>query len=89
MSAAALLFALLPLLNPLTGGDAWPLALARQQWGVASVDAAALLMAAACGAVAWWLSRAKAKARPAKAAAPSNATTEATAASITAQEPST
>ncbi|WP_238946112.1 PepSY-associated TM helix domain-containing protein [Vandammella animalimorsus] len=92
MSAAALLFALLPLLNPLTGGVAWPFALARQQWGVASVDAIALLMAAACGAVAWWLSRAKAQARPAKAAASSKVTTAAstaaTAASIAAQEPS-
>ncbi|PAX16108.1 hypothetical protein CLI92_10755 [Vandammella animalimorsus] len=88
MSAAALLFALLPLLNPLTGGVAWPFALARQQWGVASVDAIALLMAAACGAVAWRLNRAKTQARPAKAAASSKATTAATAASIAAQEPS-
>lgn len=59
MAFAAGLWALLPLLNPLTGGAALPAALARQQWSVASVDAVALLMAAACGAVLWWLRRAQ------------------------------
>ncbi|RRD39821.1 PepSY domain-containing protein, partial [Comamonadaceae bacterium OH3737_COT-264] len=61
MAVAAVLFALLPLLNPLTGGAAWPEALARQQWSVASVDAIALLLASACGAIFWWLRRAQAK----------------------------
>ncbi|MDO4723513.1 MAG: PepSY-associated TM helix domain-containing protein [Comamonadaceae bacterium] len=89
MAAAAVLWALLPLLNPLTGGAAWPSALARQQWGVASVDAIALLMAAACGAIGWQLGRAQAKARQAQAAKATQAKAaqgNAAAASLTAQE---
>jgi len=55
MAAAALLFALLPLLNALTGGNALPVALAGGQWSVAGVDVLLLILAAVHGAALWWL----------------------------------
>ena len=52
---AALLFALLPLLNGLTGGAALPQSLARGQWGIAGFDLVMLALAALHGVIAWHL----------------------------------
>lgn len=64
---AALLFAGLPLLNPMTGGVSLAASLAHRQWSLAGFDLAMLALAALHGAIAWWLGRAvvaQGRARP-------------------------
>lgn len=57
MTTAAVLFALLPLLNAASGGAALPASIAQGQWAVAFVDVMACVFAAVCVAVVWWLRR--------------------------------
>jgi uncharacterized iron-regulated membrane protein len=66
MALAAVLYALLPLLNLLTGGASLLQTLANGQWSIASFDLLMLGLAAIHGVVAWWLLRGK----PAAAAVP-------------------
>ncbi|MCK9563651.1 MAG: PepSY domain-containing protein [Bacteroidales bacterium] len=54
---AALLFAALPVLNPLTGGAGLVSSLGHRQWPVAGFDLAAIVLALLHGAVAWHLWR--------------------------------
>ncbi|WP_047474036.1 PepSY-associated TM helix domain-containing protein, partial [Delftia sp. ZNC0008] len=77
MALAAVLYALLPLLNLLTGGASLVQTLANGQWSIASFDLLMLGLAAIHGVVAWWLLRGK----PAVAAAPAAPRTQARAAS--------
>ncbi|MGO1462526.1 MAG: PepSY-associated TM helix domain-containing protein [Marinobacter sp.] len=55
MALAALMFVLLPVINPLTGGNGLVTAIAAGQWSVASFDLAMLLLAALHGLVAYKL----------------------------------
>lgn len=55
MALAALLFALLPVINPLTGGNGLVTAIAADQWSVASFDLAMLVLAVLHGLVAYKL----------------------------------
>lgn len=55
MALAALLFALLPVLNPLTGGNGLVTAIAAEQWSVASFDLAMLVLAILHGLIAYKL----------------------------------
>jgi len=73
MALAAVLYALLPLLNLLTGGASLVQTLANGQWSIASFDLLMLGLAAIHGVVAWWLLRGK----PAAAALPAAARTQA------------
>ncbi|KAB2325729.1 PepSY domain-containing protein [Betaproteobacteria bacterium SCN1] len=57
MGLAALLFALLPLLNPMTGGAGLASSVARGQWPVAGFDFAVLALALAHAAVVGYLLR--------------------------------
>src|SRR3989475_1709377 len=77
MALAAVLYALLPLLNLLTGGASLVQTLANGQWSIASFELLMLGLAAIHGVVAWWLLRGK----PAAAAVPAVARTQARAAS--------
>lgn len=71
LALATLLFALLPLLNPLTGGGALTQTLAHGQWSVAGFDLMMLGLALMHAAIVWWLLKpAKGKAAPAKSVAP-------------------
>lgn len=70
LALGALLFAALPLLNPLTGGAALPHSLAVGLWPVAGFDLCMLAIGAMHAAAAWHLRGvAGAKAKPAAAAA--------------------
>ncbi|WP_404979272.1 PepSY-associated TM helix domain-containing protein [Comamonas sp. BIGb0152] len=75
MLAATLLFALLPLLNGLSGGAWLTQSLAQSQWSIAGFDVMMLALAALHGWVVWWLARSKQTASPAarKAVAPAKA----------------
>ena len=66
MALAAVLYALLPLLNLLTGGASLVQTMANGQWSIASFELLMLGLAAIHGVVAWWLLRGK----PAAAAVP-------------------
>lgn len=55
MALAALLFALLPVINPLTGGNGLVTAISADQWSVASFDLAMLVLAVLHGVVAYKL----------------------------------
>jgi len=66
MAVAALMYALLPILNPLTGGASLLHSLWYGQWSILYVDLILLGMASMHGAVLWWLLRKPAVA-PAKA----------------------
>jgi uncharacterized iron-regulated membrane protein len=68
MALATLMFALLPVLNGVTGGSALPHSLLAGQWSVASFDLLLLGLAAIHGTVAWWLWRARPAAAAQKAA---------------------
>jgi len=71
MLLAALLFALLPVLNPLTGGASLAQSVPHGQWSIAGFDLTMLALAALHGWVVWWLLRGKPAAKPApRAAAP-------------------
>ena len=65
MALAALLFALLPVLNPLTGGASLASTIAHGQWSIAGFDLTMLSLAALHGWVVWWLLRGKPAAKPA------------------------
>ena len=54
---AAILFALLPVLNPLTGGASLVQSMAHGQWSIAGFDLMMLALAAIHGTVVWWLMR--------------------------------
>lgn len=56
-TASAILFGLLPVLNPLTGGAGLADTLWHGQWSIASLDLLALLLAACCTGALWWLRR--------------------------------
>ncbi|MDR3005866.1 MAG: PepSY domain-containing protein [Acidovorax sp.] len=57
LALATALFALLPLLNPLTGGASLLQTLAQRQWSVAGFDLMMLALALLHGAITWWLLR--------------------------------
>ena len=57
LALATILFALLPLLNPLTGGGSLLQTMANNQWSVAGFDLMMLALAAMHAAVVWWLMR--------------------------------
>ncbi|MET1537393.1 PepSY domain-containing protein, partial [Burkholderia sola] len=59
MALAAMLYALLPLLNVLTGGASLVHTMANGQWSIASFELLMLGLAAIHGVVAWWLLRGK------------------------------
>jgi len=66
MALATLMYGLLPILNPLTGGSSLLRSLWYGQWSILYVDLVLLGMASMHGAVLWWLLR-KPAAIPAKA----------------------
>jgi|GEM_PF-10042 len=66
MAVAALMYALLPILNPLTGGASLLHSLWYGQWSILYVDLILLGMASMHGAILWWLLRKPVQA-PAKA----------------------
>jgi len=66
MAVAALMYGLLPILNPLTGGSSLLHSVWYGQWSILYVDLVLLGMASMHGAVLWWLLR-KPAAAPAKA----------------------
>jgi hypothetical protein len=55
LALSTVLFALLPVLNPLTGGHGLPTAFSAGQWSVAGFDLAMLVLAALHGWAAWKL----------------------------------
>ncbi len=57
LALATILFALLPVLNPLTGGGSLLQTIAHNQWSVAGFDLMMLALAAMHAAVVWWLMR--------------------------------
>ena len=57
LALATILFALLPVLNPLTGGGSLLQTMAHNQWSVAGFDLMMLALAAMHAAVVWWLMR--------------------------------
>lgn len=57
--AGGTLFALLPVLNPLTGGLGLPGAVAQGRWAIAGFDITVLLLGLALVACAWWLGKRK------------------------------
>ena len=57
LALATILFALLPVLNPLTGGGSLLQTMANNQWSVAGFDLMMLALAAMHAAVVWWLMR--------------------------------
>lgn len=57
MAMAAILFALLPVLNPLTGGASIVQSIGHGQWSIAGFDLMMLALAAIHGTVVWWLMR--------------------------------
>ena len=57
LAAAALLFATLPLLNPLTGGAGLATTIARGQWSIAGFELSVLALAALHAAALAWLLR--------------------------------
>lgn len=70
LALGGLLFALVPVLNPLTGGTGLLAAAASGRWNLAGFDATCLLLGAALLASAWWVGRRKPSARAGKAASP-------------------
>jgi len=68
MSLAALMYGLLPILNPLTGGAPLWQTIPNGQWSVAHVDLILLAMAALHGGIVWWLLK-KPAAKPVPGAA--------------------
>ena len=65
MLLAAVLLALLPLLNGLSGGAWLPQSIAHAQWSIAGFDLMMLALAALHGWVVWWLARSGQTATPA------------------------
>ena len=57
LALATILFALLPVLNPLTGGGSLLQTMANNQWSVAGFDLMMWALAAMHAAVVWWLMR--------------------------------
>ena len=57
LALATILFALLPVLNPLTGGGSLLQTIANNQWSVAGFDLMMWALAAMHAAVVWWLMR--------------------------------
>ena len=57
LALATILFALLPVLNPLTGGGSLLQTMANNQWSVAGFDLMMLALATMHAAVVWWLMR--------------------------------
>jgi len=55
MALAALMYGLLPVLNPLTGGASLLTSIPNGQWSIAHVDLTLLAMALLHGSVVWWL----------------------------------
>jgi len=71
MTLAALMYALLPVLNALTGGASLLHSVTHGQQSIASVDMILIALAVIHGSVVWWLLRPQPAAKPAaKAAAP-------------------
>jgi len=79
MAVAAVLFALLPILNPLTGGASLASSIPNGQWLIAGFDLMMLALAGLHGAVVWWLLRAKSAPKAVAKAAPKAAAKPATA----------
>lgn len=69
LALAALLFAALPVLNPLTGGGSLVHTLSQRQWSVAGFDLMMAALALLHGVMIWWLLR-SAKGKTAAAARP-------------------
>lgn len=65
MLAATVLFALLPVLNAVSGGASLLQTIAHGQWSIAGFDLMMLALAALHGWVLWWLARSKPTATPA------------------------
>ncbi|WP_311223807.1 MULTISPECIES: PepSY-associated TM helix domain-containing protein [unclassified Acidovorax] len=63
LALGGLLFALVPVLNPLTGGAGFFTAAASGHWNLAGFDATCLLLGAALITSAWWVGRRKPSAR--------------------------
>ena len=57
LALATILFALLPVLNPLTGGGSLLQTIANNQWSIAGFDLMMWALAAMHAAVVWWLMR--------------------------------
>ena len=57
LALATILFALLPVLNPLTGGGSLLQTIAHNQWSIAGFDLMMWALAAMHAAVVWWLMR--------------------------------
>ena len=91
LGLAALMFALLPVLNPLTGGAGLARSIAQGQWSVAGFDLAMLVLAALHGCAAFRLRtppRAQARPSPARPAPMGRSGSAALAAQPQAQEQS-
>jgi len=70
MAVAAVLFALLPILNPLTGGASLASTIPNGQWLIAGFDLMMLALSALMATVVWWLLRGKPAPKAAAKAAP-------------------
>lgn len=70
MTVAAILFALLPVLNPLTGGASIVQSMAHAQWSIAGFDLMMLALAIVHGTIAWWLTRQQPAVQPGAARSP-------------------
>jgi hypothetical protein len=87
MLLATVLFALLPLLNGLSGGAWLSQSLAQSQWSIAGFDVMMLALAALHGWVVWWLARSKQTASPVAGKAVAPAKTAAADAGLLAPQP--
>jgi uncharacterized iron-regulated membrane protein len=78
LTVGGMLFALVPLLNPLTGGSGLFTAAASGHWNLVGFDTVCLLLGAGLLSSAWWLSRRQATARSAGTQASRRTATSAT-----------
>ncbi len=87
LTVGGMLFALVPLLNPLTGGSGFFTAAASGHWNLAGFDVVCLLLGAGLLTSAWWLARRHAPARGAGTQAPRRAANNANAAAAAPLQP--
>ncbi|GAA6121600.1 PepSY-associated TM helix domain-containing protein [Acidovorax sp. FG27] len=73
LALGGLLFALVPVMNPLTGGAGLVAAATAGHWSLVGFDATCLLLGVALLASAWWLGRRKPAARAGTAPRPARA----------------
>ena len=77
LATGGLLFALLPVLNPLTGGAGLWTTIPQARWGIAGFDLTVLLLGLALLACAWWIGKRKPAHQPAARATAAHRSTAA------------